>query len=117
MGSTAFADRTVTSTAAGPDSPVAEPVANSTGEVLRVEKLSYRDFVHDFQRKRRAVIFTDATADWAARGWTPEELKQRAGHRDLEIRTESGPKTWRFEELCEVIAASTPQRPAPYARN
>ncbi len=120
-GSTAFADRDVNAgvpSGAFAAAPVADSaVADSGSEVLRVEKLAYRDFVHDFQRKRRAVIFTDATGDWAARGWTPDELKRRAGHRNLEIRTESGPQTWRFEDLCEVIAASTPERPAPYARN
>lgn len=116
MDSTAFADRVTTENAATTVS-TNSPNADSSSEVLRVEKLSYRDFVYDFQRKRRAVILTDATTDWAARSWTPEELKKRVGHRDIEIRTESGPKTWRFEDLCEVIAASTLQQPAPYARN
>lgn len=116
MGSTLHDVRTVDENAAS-SVPTDSPTTDSSSDVLRVENLSYRDFVHDFQRKRRAVIFTDATADWAARSWTPDELKRRVGHRDLEIRTESGPQTWRLEDLCEVIAASTPEQPAPYARN
>lgn len=91
--------------------------SQSDSSIPRIENLSYRDFVHDFQRKRRPVILTDATRDWAARSWTPEQLRQRVGHRDLEIRTESGPQTWRFEDLCDLIVASTEQQPAPYARN
>lgn len=86
-------------------------------EVPRVEKLSYRDFVHDFQRPRRPVIITDATRDWPARSWTPEDLKHRVGHRELTIRTEAGPQAWRFEDLVELVLASTEQSPAPYARN
>jgi histone arginine demethylase JMJD6 len=85
--------------------------------VPRVENLSYRDFVFDFQRKRRPVIITDATQEWAARAWTPESLKQKAGHRQVEIRTQSGAQTWAFEELIELSAASTNNSVAPYARN
>jgi histone arginine demethylase JMJD6 len=89
----------------------------TTSEVIRVEKLSYRDFVHDFRNRRRPVVITDATLDWAARSWTPDELQRRAGHRELEIRTESGSELWRLEELVELIKASTNDSPAPYARN
>lgn len=85
--------------------------------VPRIENLSYRDFVHDFQRKRRPVIMTDATQDWAARSWTPEALRQKVGHRQVEIRTESEPETWSFEDLIDVTLASTNLRTAPYARN
>ncbi len=92
-------------------------VTTDESSVPRLEKLSYRDFVHDFQRKRRPVIFTDATADWAARSWTPEDLQRRVGHRDIEIRTEAEPELWKFEDLTDAILASTKQQPAPYARN
>jgi histone arginine demethylase JMJD6 len=85
--------------------------------VPRVENLSYRDFVCDFQKKRRPVIMTDATTDWPARSWTLQTLRQRVGHRDLEIRTEEGSEIWRFDELVDVVLSSTEQKPAPYARN
>lgn len=85
--------------------------------VPRVENLSYRDFVHDFQRKRRPVIMTDATQEWAARDWTPEVLRQKVGHRQVEIRTQTEPEIWSFGELIDATLASTNGRSAPYARN
>ena len=67
---------------------------DADARVPRVERLSYRDFVFDFQRKRRPVIITDATQKWSARAWTPESLKQKVGHRQVEIRTQYGTQAW-----------------------
>ncbi|NQV26707.1 MAG: cupin-like domain-containing protein [Rhodopirellula sp.] len=110
----------VNETAESPNSARSRCSSFSSGTdsgVPRVEKLPYRDFVYDFQRKRRPVIITDATQDWPARAWTPEVLRRKAGHRQVEIRTQSEPESWLFEELIDLTLASTNHRSAPYARN
>ena len=107
-----------TASPAGIPTAVADaPVAATENNVMRVDQLNYRDFVNDFQRARRPVIMTDATRDWSALQWTPERLVQRVGHRQLEIRTESGTQSREFAELADEICASQPGQPGPYARN
>lgn len=81
----------------------------------RRSKLSYREFVYEYQRKRRPVILTDACSPWAARSWTPQSLKSKLGSRPIAFR--DAKREWRFDELCDAIVQSTPHSPAPYARN
>ncbi len=79
--------------------------------------LTRREFVAEYQRPRLPVILTDATQNWTARSWSPEVLRNKAGQRDVTIRTSQGSQVYRLETLCDLIEASTAGRPAPYARN
>lgn len=83
--------------------------------IERRSRLSYREFVYEYQRKRRPVILTDATAGWGARSWTPEVLRRKLGAREIHFRDAT--RTWKFDELCDAIVQSTAAQPAPYARN
>jgi hypothetical protein len=86
-------------------------------DVPRVAGLSYREFVHEFQRLRQPVILTDASRNWSARDWSLETLRRRAGHRTVAIRTESGTANYLFGELIDQLSNATDRQPAPYARN
>jgi hypothetical protein len=83
--------------------------------IERRRRLSYREFVYEYQRKRRPVIITDATEGWAARHWTPQSLALKLGSRPIAFRDSQ--KTWNFDELVDAIVASSAASPAPYARN
>ena len=100
-----------------PLSVAALSVSPTPVDVPRVEGLSYREFVHDFQRLRRPVILTDATRNWSARGWSLETLQRRAGHRTVTIRTETGSANYLFGDLVDLLSNATDGQPAPYARN
>lgn len=89
---------------------------NATEEgVERRSNLSRREFEQEYSLARRPVILTDATKEWGAREWTPESLKAKVGHRELEFR--GGQGKIRFAELSDLIKASSDDAPAPYGRN
>lgn len=90
-------------------SPVASPVVERRG------RLSRREFEHEYSLPRRPVILTDATKHWKARHWTPQNLKARVGHRQIQYRDGHAPIL--FGDLTEQIEASHEHAPAPYARN
>lgn len=81
----------------------------------RRERLSRREFEHEYSLPRRPVILTDATRDWRARQWTPESLSARVGHRMIEYREGQGKV--RFGDLIEQVENSSTDAPAPYGRN
>jgi hypothetical protein len=58
----------------------------------RVEKcgrLSRDEFVERYVRGCRPVVLTDVAADWPAmKRWSPQDLKARFGHLDVEIQAE-----------------------------
>lgn len=91
-------------------------VVQRSGVTLeRRSNMSRREFEQEYSLRRRPVILTDATREWAAREWTPAVLKAKVGHRELEFR--GGQGKIRFAELSDLIEASTEDSPAPYARN
>lgn len=95
---------------------VAEIASDATAcPIDRRSRLSYREFVYEYQNKRRPVIITDATNNWAARAWSPKSLKQKLGGRPITFR--DAKQTWQFDELVDVIVNSSANAPAPYARN
>lgn len=77
--------------------------------------LTYREFVHEYQRLRRPVILNDANTQWVARNWSPQFLKQKLKSRPITFRDAT--RTWKFDELVDTIVASSAAAPAPYARN
>lgn len=95
-------------------SAVASPAAHA-GSIDRRDKLAYREFVHEYMLPRRPVVLTQATRDWPARQWTPQVLREKAGHRVIRFR--EGQREYTLAELVDLIEASTPERPAPYVRN
>jgi histone arginine demethylase JMJD6 len=96
--------------------PAKFPASDSPEHAIeRRGHLHYRDFLYEYQHKRRPVIITDATSGWAAREWTPTSLQRKLGAREITFR--DAKKTWQFDELAEAIIHSTPANPAPYARN
>jgi histone arginine demethylase JMJD6 len=99
-----------------PAGRVAKTAPSAFAETIeRRANLSRREFEREYSLPRRPVILTDATKDWAARRWTPELLKERAGHRELEFR--GGKGKVRFGDFVDQVAASTDDQPAPYGRN
>jgi hypothetical protein len=64
----------------------------SDPEYRRVEKradLSEEEFAARYVRGCRPVVLTDHTRDWPAmRSWSPEDLKRRFGHIDVDIQAE-----------------------------
>lgn len=86
-----------------------------TSSIERRGHLSHREFVYEYQRKRRPVILTDANAHWMARNWSPQYLKRKLKDRPIIFRDAT--KTWRFDDLVDAIIASSAEAPAPYARN
>jgi hypothetical protein len=101
-----------------PLASVARDIAADAARPAPIDRrgnLSYREFVYEYQRKRRPVILTDASSGWAARRWTPESLARKLGSRPIKFRDSQ--KTWPFAELVAAIVASSAEAPAPYARN
>ena len=93
--------------------PAEFPAPHTTIEKRR--NLSRREFIHEYQIPRKPVILEDATQEWAARHWTPENLCRRIGDKQVLVRGTD--RYYRFDELTELIAESTPENPAPYGRN
>lgn len=91
------------------------PEVHEDGAVERRARLSRRVFEREYSLPRRPVIFTDATQSWAARRWTLDSLRERAGHREITYRDASSKV--RFGDFLEAVAQSKPNAPAPYARN
>lgn len=99
--------------------------SRSTTSISRCDKpaieyragLTFRQFLDEYQIPRRPVVLTDATTAWEARQWSPEVLRERIGHRRVTIRTQEGPQEFHFDELTDRILSSSPDDPAPYARN
>jgi hypothetical protein len=97
--------------------PARENPVVITDTIPVVENLSYREFVHEYQRYRKPVLIKDATANWAARNWTLESLAKKVGHREVKVRTEAGEHIRKMEDILPEIAQSTIEHPAVYARN
>ncbi|MBL4883478.1 MAG: cupin-like domain-containing protein [Planctomycetaceae bacterium] len=86
-------------------------------EPERVSGLSYKEFVNEFRKPRKPVIFQDATRNWKALEWTPEILREKCGQREVLVRHAEGEKKIRFDELVDSIDESTVDDPFLYARN
>jgi Cupin-like domain len=53
----------------------------------RMHSLSRRDFLERYYARNRPVLITGLSDDWPARrDWTPERLKERLGHVEVEVQ-------------------------------
>ncbi len=58
-------------------------------QVERREQLTREEFVEGYVRRCRPVIITGLARDWPAlTRWSPQDLKQRFGHVEVEVQTE-----------------------------
>jgi ribosomal protein L16 Arg81 hydroxylase len=63
--------------------------APTYAQVEKRSKLSKDEFVERYVRGCRPVVLTDMAADWPAmKRWSPQDLKQRFGHLDVEVQVE-----------------------------
>ncbi len=66
--------------------------------VERRHSVSKEEFVERFVRGSRPLVLTGVAEDWPAmQRWSPQDLKQRFGHLDVEIQAERGADP-RYEE-------------------
>ncbi|MDA1017767.1 MAG: cupin-like domain-containing protein [Planctomycetota bacterium] len=106
----------LTATTSLPADPASQADAQPQSTPIdRQRNLSRREFIHEYQIRRRPVILEDATDHWAASSWTPESLCRRIGDKQVLVRGTD--RCYRFDELTELIHESTPENPAPYGRN
>jgi hypothetical protein len=79
--------------------------------VERRAGLTREQFVNDFQRAGRPVVFTDLTKDWPALGkFSPDYFRKNCGNRSVPI----GNRSYKLAEFLDLLEQSTPERPAPY---
>ncbi len=82
-----------------------------TAGVERRAGLTRREFVREFVRPNRPVVFTDLTRGWRATGnYTPEYFRERVGDRTVYIDG----KEYKLGEFITRLLASTEDNPAPY---
>src|ERR1700685_3842025 len=58
----------------------------STPQIDKREKLSRKDFLHEYVLPNRPVVLKDAARDWPAIGrWTPDFFKERYGSKKVPV--------------------------------
>jgi hypothetical protein len=98
-------------TTIAPPKPTTVLANAAVATVDRRSNLSYREFIYDYQRTGRPVIFTDLTRSWPALGkFTPQFLRTQHGHRPVTIRG----KTYRLADFLDLLEQSSAEQPAPY---
>ena len=85
----------------------------------RREKLSKKEFLHEYVLKRRNVILTDAVANWNARTkWTTDFFKERFGSWEVPVyerkRAVTVREVVRLEDYLEEIVGPSPSGVARY---
>lgn len=79
--------------------------------VERVNGLSVDQFDRDYLRRRRPVILTDATREWAANGrYTFDYFKREHGDRTLRVQG----REQRLADVIDQLMAATAENPGPY---
>jgi hypothetical protein len=60
------------------DQPSASAPGSSDGQIDKREKLSRKEFLHEYVQKNRPVVITDAAREWKALSkWTPKFFSAR----------------------------------------
>ena len=99
---------------------VTRPIAATrSGSVDKRERLSRREFLHDYVLKGRPVILTDAAQGWGALSkWTPAFFRERYGSKQVPVferkRAVTVKAMVRMEEYINEILASSSQSHAKY---
>ena len=95
------------------------PEGSTTGSIDKREKLSRKEFLHEYVLKNRPVVITDASRDWPARGkWTPQFFRAQYGDRKVPVferkRAVTVKDSVRLADYIEEITSSTYQNRAKY---
>src|SRR5262245_13601725 len=73
--------------------------------------LTYNQFVDEYRKPGRPVIFKDLTKDWPALGkYSPEFFRKHHANRPVTI----GNRVYQLGEFLDLLENSTPAKPAPY---
>ena len=83
-------------------------------DIQRLASITYADFQREYAHKHRPVILTDATNDWPARQWTPENLAERFGDRPVTINERSDHATEMTLGEYVQLARQLPERTGPW---
>lgn len=97
----------------------ATPSDLAARQIDRREKLSSRDFVHEYVLKNRSVVLTDAARNWPALGrWTPDFFKDRFGSKKVPVFERKRAVTVKdmvsLQDYIEEITSSTFENRAKY---
>jgi histone arginine demethylase JMJD6 len=97
----------------------ASQVSHSVDQIDKREKLSRKDFLHEYVLKNRPVILKDATKDWQAVGkWTPQFFNYAYGSKQVPVFERKSSVTLKgkipLSEYMDEITSSTPDKPARY---
>jgi histone arginine demethylase JMJD6 len=92
---------------------------SSVGQIDKRGKLSRKEFLHEYVRKNRPVVITDAAREWGAISkWTPEFFRDHYGDRMVPVferkRAVSVKDSVRLRDYIEEITSSTFQNRAKY---
>jgi histone arginine demethylase JMJD6 len=91
----------------------------STGKIDKREKLSRKEFLHEYVLKNKPVVITDAAREWpAVSKWTPQFFKENYGERFVPVferkRAVTVKDSVRLSDYIEEITSSTFQNRAKY---
>ncbi|MDB5115999.1 MAG: hypothetical protein JWQ79_1491 [Mucilaginibacter sp.] len=76
----------------------------------RVDDISYKDFVENYVNKRIPVVFNNASNWEESKKFTPEFFNEHFKGRETVL----GGTTYSMEQLLDLTAKSTKEKPAPY---
>lgn len=100
------------------DCVITSPLVDDTSFNVGIERrsgLSYEEFVREYLRPLRPVVFTDATRQWKAlTRWTPDFFRREFSAREVNVWRD---RSYTVRELIDLVEWSTPAKPAPYLRN
>lgn len=81
-------------------------------EVIRAQDLPHAAFIHEFVRRNRPVVISDAARDWPAMSrWTPAYFRDKFGDETVQVSYTS---RMTMRDFVDAVEASTEQCPGPY---
>ncbi|MET0284185.1 MAG: cupin-like domain-containing protein [Polyangiales bacterium] len=93
---------------------VIELARNGNTVITKKYGMTREEFERDHLRAFVPVVIGDATAAWPARRtFTPELFRGRFGDREVTV----GEQKYKLRALLDLLAESSPERPAPYPCN
>jgi hypothetical protein len=88
-------------------------VLNMSG-IDRREKLSYKEFLSEYEKPLRPVIITDALKNWKALSkWTPEFFQSRYPSKVVRFKKSE----YKMDDFINRVLRSSEKEPVPYMRN
>jgi histone arginine demethylase JMJD6 len=101
------------------DQPSGSDPGFASGQIDKREKLSRKEFLHEYVRKNRPVVITDAAREWKALSkWTPKFFADNYGDRKVPVferkRAVTMKDSVRLRDYIEEITSSTFENRAKY---